>query len=354
MGKVYSNLKFLGHPEQLAALRAGGLAAPVHVRVKPINRCNHACWYCAYRADGLQLGNEMDEHDRLDRTQLLDLADDLIAIGVRAVTFSGGGEPLLHRDLPEVVRRLREGGIRVAALTNGANLQGAMAEAFARYGSWVRVSIDAWDDDSYAEARGIRPGAFTRLIDNLRAFAARRSGCMLGVSLIITEANHRHIAETCALLKEVGVDHVKLSAAVVANEVAANNAYHRRFADAVRAEIERARRWQDRGFEVIDHYHELEERFEKPYRSCPFLQYLTVVGADGCVYSCQDKAYTGAGRLGRFLDTGFRAFWFSDHNRRRLARLDPSRDCRHHCVAHQKNLVLHEILGLDPDHGCFV
>lgn len=354
MARLYSNLKFLRYADRLAALAEGRVVAPVHVRIKPINRCNHHCWYCAYRADKLALGEDMDLNDRIPTGKLFEIVDDLVGMGVQAVTFSGGGEPLLYKELPEVVRRLAAGGIKVATLTNGTNLKGAMADAFAAHGTWVRVSLDAWDDASYSAARGAPAGAFTKLIDNIRAFTGRGSACVLGVSLIVGEANHAHIAETCALLKEAGVNHVKISGAVVSNDVVENNLYHRRISEEVAKQIFQAKSLNGSDFTIVDHYHELEERFDKDYKSCPFLQFLTVIGADCRVYTCQDKAYTEGGLLGSIADRSFRSFWYSDENRQRLNDLDPSQSCRHHCVAHQKNLVLTEFLGTDADHARFV
>ncbi len=354
MSRVYSNLKIFGYPDRLAAIAAGGVPAPVHVRIKPINHCNHGCWYCAYRADQLQLGEGIDLKDRLPEAKLFEIADDLVAMGVQAVTFSGGGEPLLYKALPEVVERLATGGIRVATLTNGANLKGRMADAFATHGTWVRVSIDAWDDASYAKSRNVKAGEFSRVIENIRAFAGRGSRCVLGTSFIVGRDNVDHLEEACALLKDAGAHHVKLSAAIVSNDVAENNAYHRAFADRAGAQIARVLALADARFAVANHYHEMDDRFAKPYRSCPFSRMLTVIGADGMVYFCQDKAYTETGALGSIKDRRFRDFWFSADNKARLAALDPSRDCNHHCVAHAKNLALTEYLATDSAHGAFV
>jgi MoaA/NifB/PqqE/SkfB family radical SAM enzyme len=354
MSRLYSNIKFLRFPSHLQALHERQVVAPVHVRIKPINHCNHSCWYCAYRSDDLQLGEDMDLSDVIPEDKMSEIVGDVIEMGVQAVTFSGGGEPMLYRSLPAVVERLAGAGIRVASLTNGSNLKGRMAEAFAQYGTWVRISLDAWDDASYAKARGVAEGQFTRLLANIRAFAARGSRCVLGASFIIGEANHRHIAEACRLLKEAGVNHVKLSGAVVGNGTEENNAYHRRLAPEVARQIEQARSLADAGFSLIDHYHELEERFVKPYTTCPFLLFLTVIGADCSVYTCQDKAYTQSGLLGSIRERSFKAFWFSEDNRRRLFNFDPSQECRHHCVAHAKNQAILEYLSIDPDHGVFV
>lgn len=354
MSQIYSNLKFLGFAGQLDALRRKDLVAPVHIRIKPINHCNHNCWYCAYRADQLQLGEQMDLKDRIPDDKMMEIADDVVAMGVKAVTFSGGGEPLLYKSLPEVIDRLAAGGVRVATLTNGSNLQGRMADAFANHGTWIRVSLDAWDDASYAKSRGIAEGAFTKLMNNMAAFAKRGSKCVLGTSFIVSQENHQHLYEVCSRLKDAGVDHVKVAAAVISNDVRENNEYHRRIMDPVTREIDRASALNDSGFHVVNHYHETDERFEKSYESCPFLQFLVVIGADQTVYTCQDKAYTELGTLGSIRDRSFKEFWFSEENRQRLYAVNPNQHCRHHCVAHRKNLAIVEYLKLDDQHRYFV
>ncbi len=354
MATLYSNLKFLHYTDRLDALREHRMAAPVHIRIKPINHCNHDCWYCAYRVENLQLGEDIDYKDKIPEAKMFEIVEDVVEMGVKAVTFSGGGEPLLYKPLPEVVRRLAAGGVRVATLTNGANLKGRMADAFAEHGTWVRVSTDAWDDASFAKSRRIKEGEFTALLRNMADFSARGSRCVLGVSFIIDETNCDHLYEACVQFKQAGVNHVKLSGVVVSNSGFENNAYHARIRARVEPQIALARGLADDRFAVIDHYHELEERFEKHYRSCPYLMYLTVIGADSVVYTCQDKAFTVAGTLGSIKERRFKDFWFSEENRQRVYGLDPSLVCNHHCVTHAKNLAIHDVLSIDPEHGTFV
>jgi len=354
VARYYSNLKFLRYPDRLRAIETQTVSAPVHVRIKPINHCNHSCWYCAYRADQLQLGDGMDLKDRLPEEKMLELIDDLIDMGVEAVTFSGGGEPLLYKPLPDAIKKLATSGIRVAALSNGSNLKGRVADAMAEHGTWIRISIDAWDDKSYAKSRGIKEGAFTQVMANIHQFTARQSGCALGVSFIVGRDNVNHIFDACQLVKVAGAGHVKVSAAVVSNDMHENNLYHRAIMETATDQIERAAALSDDGFAVINHYHETDERFDKDYDICPYLQFLTVIGADCSVYSCQDKAYNQSGLMGSIKDRSFKEFWYSDENRQRLYGLNPARDCRHHCMTHAKNLAIMEYLSVDPEHGRFV
>lgn len=354
MNRVYSDLKFLRYTEQLDALNEKRVVAPVHVRIKPYNHCNHDCWYCAYRVSNLELGKDIDYSDILPEEKMFEIVDDVIDMGVKAVTFSGGGEPLLYKPLPRVIEKLAKGGIKVASLTNGSNLKGKMAEAFAEYATWIRVSADAWDDASYSESRKIKDGSFTTLLNNIRRFVDMGTDCTLGLSFIISKDNYQHIYEACAKFKDAGVHHIKMSGAVVSNDGGENNVYHREISDRVNAEIKKAHSLDDENFQIVNHYHELEERFAKDYTICPFLQFLTVIGADGGVYTCQDKAFTTSGLLGSIREKSFKEFWFSEENRKALYAVNPSKDCAHHCVAHGKNLSILDLLDLDPDHASFV
>lgn len=353
-GTIYSTLKPFLFPDRLAAIGAGKVPAPVHVRIKPTNVCNHACWFCAYRSDAVSLGSGMDTRDRIPREKMLEIVDDVVGMGTAAVTFSGGGEPLIYPHIVETVNRLAAGGIRIGALTNGSMLKGKVADAFARDGTWLRVSIDGWDGPSYARSRKVGLDEFDKVIGNLAAFADRGSPCALGASVIVDEANAAHLFDLCRRLKAAGVGHVKLAPCIVRDSGSENDAYHARLAATVRAEVERIGGLEDGHFRINDHYHALGDRFDRPGRRCPMAYLLTVIGADLTVYACQDKAYTPAGALGSIRERRFRDFWFSDENARALAAIDPSTRCRHHCVASAKNERLDEYLTLDPDHAVFV
>lgn len=353
MSKVYSGLKFFGFPDRLEALRKGRLAAPVHIRIKPINHCNHDCWYCSYRFSNLKLGEDMNLRDSIPEQKMFEIVEDVIEMGVKAITFSGGGEPMLYKALPRVVERLAEGGIRIGCLTNGSNLKGKMADAFAEHSTWVRVSLDGYDGPSYAKARNVAEDTFDRLMDNLRKFSARGSKCVLGAAFIIDQQNYNHVYDICSRLKDIGLNHVKVSSVIVSNSGAENNDYHAVIASSVREQIDRAMELVDDSFAIVDHYHTLDDRFEKHYHTCPNIQFTPVIGADSVVYTCHDKAYTKPGILGSIADRRFKEFWMSEENRLKVFSVDPARDCRHHCMDNRKIMTILDYLSTDPDHLAF-
>jgi len=356
MNQVYSRLKMFAFPEKIASLprTVPMIKPPIHIRIKPTNRCNHRCRYCAYRDDAMRLGVDMDERDVLGFEKLLAIIDECNDMGVKAITFSGGGEPFCYPRFDEILQRLATTDLAFAALTNGSLLTGEPARLFSRFGTWIRVSIDGWDSNSYARYRGVSQREFNTVLENMSRFKELGGPCYLGVSIIVDGENAPHLFSLCRTLKRCGVDSVKLSPCIVSNDGGKNNEYHRPHIDLVKEQAARIQgELADDRFELFDSFHLQLATFQKPYHWCPYLQIMPVIGADGYVYSCHDKAYDReTGVLGSCIDTGFRDMWMS--SKERFFAIDPSRVCNHHCVAHQMNMMLHELFNIHPDHIPFV
>jgi len=64
--------------------------------------------------------------------------------GVKAVTFSGGGEPLMNRDTETAIVHARAIGLDVGLITNGQYMApGGLADVIVGHCTWVRVSLSA-------------------------------------------------------------------------------------------------------------------------------------------------------------------------------------------------------------------
>jgi len=328
--------------------------SPIHIRIKPTNVCNHNCWYCAYRSNNLQLGKDMAKKDYIPPEKMSQIIDDIVEMGVKAVTFSGGGEPFCYPYLLDTVKKLSQTPVKFSALTNGALLEEELAEIFAHYGSWLRVSMDGWDDKSYSFYREVPKGEFAKIMRNMETFKRLGGKCYLGLCLIIDRNNAPRIYEFINRVKNIGVDSVKVSPCIVSNDGIRNSKYHQKIFNKVKIQIEKAvKNLADDKFEILDSYHELNEKFKKDYSWCPYLQILPVIGADLNVYSCQDKAYNlDEGLIGSIENRRFKDFWFADKNK--FFKINPSLHCNHHCVANTKNKLILDYLNIEKEHLVFV
>src|ERR1700759_2541528 len=81
---------------------------PIVAHVIPVRRCNLACAYC----------NEYDKVSEPVPTEVMLRRIDLLhELGTTIITFSGG-EPLLHPDLDDLIRRIRSHGCMATLITN--------------------------------------------------------------------------------------------------------------------------------------------------------------------------------------------------------------------------------------------
>jgi len=358
--KLYAFSKVFHFHSKLGDMEQGRITPPVHVRLKPTNRCNHACSYCCYRNPGLFLSELVDVRDEIPWPKMTEIIADLGRVGVKAVTLSGGGEPLCYPYAAELIRTLSDSGIKVAMLTNGALLEGEAARIAAERAVWVRVSMDAADRDSYARIRRVAPAEFDRVCGNIRTFASiNNRKAVLGVNFIVTAESSGRVYDFLAMAKKLGADNVKVSAAVTSTNPDLDAAYLSPFFKTVKtAIVEAARELEDGKFVVIDRFHMPDssggENYSKQYTRCPMAEFLTAIGADLNVYACQDKAYTRSGLLGSITDKSYAQLIASDDYAKRLRGINPSLNCRHHCTAHEKNMTLLDYLESDAAHMEFV
>jgi len=106
---------------------------PLLAHIIPIRRCNLSCTYC----------NEFDDFSKPVVTEeMFRRIDKLAELGTAVITISGG-EPLLHPDLDEIIRRIRKNGMITGLITNGYLLVPERIQRLNRAGlEWLQISID--------------------------------------------------------------------------------------------------------------------------------------------------------------------------------------------------------------------
>jgi cyclic pyranopterin phosphate synthase len=112
---------------------------PRSVRLSLTDRCDLACIYCRpSRSDGYF-------ERRLDVDAWLTMVEGLVRAGVRRVRITGG-EPLLHKDVVEVVGHIARLPIEDLALTTNATRLAALARPLREAGlARINVSLDTLD-----------------------------------------------------------------------------------------------------------------------------------------------------------------------------------------------------------------
>ncbi|AIE87123.1 GTP 3',8-cyclase MoaA [Fimbriimonas ginsengisoli] len=134
-----------------------------YLRVSVTDRCNFRCVYCMPE-EGFPCTPKEEHLSAEEFARIIGVA---AGLGMSKVRFTGG-EPLLRKDLPEIVRAARDAGVvDLSATTNGHRLP-EMAEPLAAAGlSRVNISLDTLRPDRFTAIA--RRGSLEIVLEGIRA-----------------------------------------------------------------------------------------------------------------------------------------------------------------------------------------
>lgn len=349
----YSNLKIFHHYETLSKLKKGERCNPLYIRIKPTNVCNHNCYYCHYKNAYLTL-DEYNPADFIPRDKMMEIIDDMGKMGVKAVTFSGGGEPLVYQYIEEAMEKVLKLGIDLSIITNGSMLNGRKAEILA-HAKWVRISIDSIIPENYAKNRGISENAMETLLNNIEGFAKiKDEKCEFGVNFVVGKENYKEIEELAVTMKGLGVNHVKFSP-LISNDT---EGYHKDIKDEVIAALGRlSEELNSDRFKIIDLYtsdFDNYEVFKRTYSRCPIKEFICIIAANSKVYYCHDKAYLSNGCVCDLNNQSLPEGWLSENVTQKFKEFDAVKVCKQHCMYDSRNELINSWLDMDMNHVNFI
>lgn len=167
-------------------------AGPVQLDLELNGGCNMACPFCVH-------GYEAIPNALLDGEVARRLIREAVALDIRSLKLNCINEPLLRRDLEDIVDYAVDAGIfNVYFVTNGILLTEARrARLLASRLTKVQVSIDAATADTYDLQR--RSGQFARVVENTRALIRERNAAgsrfpVVMVSFLVNASNQHEAA----------------------------------------------------------------------------------------------------------------------------------------------------------------
>lgn len=181
------------------------LGRPIRdLRISVTDRCNFRCSYCMPKE---VFGDDyafLPKQELLSFEEIHRLTQVFVSMGVKKIRLTGG-EPLLRRGLPELVKKIFsvEGVEDVGLTTNGLLLKQhgpALFEAGLRR---LNISLDALDPDLFGKLNGRGVGS-SPILQNIDF--AKELGFEIKVNMVVQKGvNEAEILPMAAYFKEKGI-----------------------------------------------------------------------------------------------------------------------------------------------------
>ena len=204
---------------KMAATWAWGAArvpyAPKDVSIEPTNLCNYRCSFCP-QSDPVHQKLPSGYMKLEDLDDILEKVQKARAAWHNVINYTHDGEPFIHPEFPEFVRRATERGFRTRFSSNGSKFTPDKVDALVRMGARFRVSIDFSGSREAFERYRSKRGDWDKVRKNI-AYLIEASNAHPGVRMEISEISgyvdpegaSRHLERMKAVLPEPTSDRVR-------------------------------------------------------------------------------------------------------------------------------------------------
>ena len=333
--------KLIYHPETVSKWLKGEIIYPIEIEISPSGACNHRCVFCAVDYIGYK-------PDFLDKDIILRDILRLSKKGLKSVICSGEGEPLLNKDLPDIVSGIKRCGVDVAMSSNGVLFTKEKAIECLEAFTWIRFSIASMDDQSYNKIQRGQKNDLDIVKMNLeeavRIKRDKKLKTTLGVQCLLLSDNLPMIPDMAKQLREIGIDYLTIKP--YSQHLHSINSFVIDY-DALLELEEEIKQYKTENFQVYFRANAIKNaHHEKCYSQCLGLPFMTHIDAKGNVWPC--VAHIGMDEFcyGNIYEQTFEEIWEGKKRQeivQKLNALDINKVCRQACRLEEINKYLNEL-----------
>lgn len=340
--------KLMFHVPRVNDWLRGKMINPIYLEIAPAGGCNHRCIFCA-----LDYLNYQPVF--LDVRKLKQTIREAHQLGVKSIMYAGEGEPLLHKDICDIVITTKRSGIDAAITTNGVLLRREISRVLLRNLSWMRISLNAGTAKTYSKIHRTKSSDFKTVLDNLADAVdlkkRKNLTATIGVQLLLIPENINEVVVLAKRLKQIGVDYITIKPysqhPLSTSHIEPSFSY--RDHNALK---QRLLKLQNDRFMVIFRGQTMKRIDEtRDYRRCFGLPFWAYIMAQGDVYAC--SAFLGKKEFcyGNIYKTSFKAIMRGRRRKEIIERVRKTLDvaqCREVCRLDKINSYLWTLKHAGP------
>lgn len=269
------------HPKQIYEFYSTGDTYPLYMEISPVGKCNHRCVFCAYDYIGYP-------NRSLDKNVLYNCLKEMQEKGLKSVLYAGEGEPLLHKDISEMIINTKNLGIDVGLFTNGELLTKKLNEEIFKSLTFIRFSVNAGDEDTYSKIH--KKDVFNKIINNIKHCVFLKEkyklNITIGMQFVLLPENIHTVENIVKIAAEIGVDYISIKPFNQQNEKQFYQ-LEKQFEYAKLEELFlKLESYSRKDFNVTARVNSFKNYYSRDYNHCYGCNFITVLNSAGELASC--------------------------------------------------------------------
>ena len=376
-----SQAKMLWHIERLSEWRLQGDTFPIHIEVNPSNYCNEGCRWCISSYSHIS-NPSMSKEERKRQIKQLDsksvisghpkrrrgieldslkiFMKDASLMGLKAITWSGGGEPTSYLFIQEAIKFSSNLGLNQGMMTNGLYPK-SYIPTFGNNLDWMRVSLDTLDSKKYEHQKFSK--RLPDVISNIESIVSYPIS--LGINMNLADWNANEVLQIAKWSREVGASYFQIRPILGLPFEIENNPSYRKQLDSnwltkIKPLLIEAEAISDKNFSVLvswdkfDDLQNVEGNYGRSYSKCMSHYFVCVLDADGglkvCMYHLNDERFC----FGNIYENSLSEIWKGDQRKQVLQMCANNLDlstCQVCCKGHEINKFIDFIENPNEKNG---
>ena len=344
------NHKLLYHLDILNAWTKGEDFYPIYVAISPTCRCNFDCIFCAY-------AYLPKKSIFLTKAVVCKVLKEFEEMGVKAVFYSGEGEPFMNKHLSEMIIDTYKNSIDAAVNTNGLLFTKNIAKNIIDKLTFIRFSVNAGDSASYKKIHGCSQKTFEIVINNIADVVKlkneKKAKTTIGVQSLLLRENVVTLFNLARILKKIGIDYFVIKPFLKHPDIDFNDDIDIREYETIAKRLESM---STKTFKVVMRWNAFTRSRARTYKRCLSVPFMAEIDCGGDVYPC--GPYLGHKEFvyGNIYKNSFKDIWNSKKCREVrdyiITKLDVSK-CMPNCRNDAVNRFLWQLKN-PPQHVNFI
>jgi len=327
---------------------------PIYIEVSPSGTCNHRCTFCAL--DYMEYKNRFLDHSVYEK-----FVKEISCLGVKSIMLAGEGEPLLHKNISNLILQTKNFGIDVAITTNGVLLYKLLSEKILSHVEWIKISINAGTKETYSKIHQTQEKDFTKVLSNIEAAVRikqdNKINCTIGMQMVLLPDNKDEVVSLAHQAKDLQVDYLVVKPYSHHHSSKTKNYKHIEYKEYYHL-AEKLRAMNTDDFNIVFRLNTMKkwDKKLKNFHKCLALPFWSYIDAAGNVWGCSAYLQNEKFRYGNINDSTFQKIWNGEKRMQSLKWVESELDieqCRTNCRMASINKYLWD-LKYPPQHVNFI